>query len=78
MVVRFVRIKIAVENESDARLVLVHGQLIAVLVHLSDTYEIKDNRGAWFAEAAFGDYHGFAHRTFSSLDAAKDLFQGPV
>jgi hypothetical protein len=56
--------------DEDARLVLVGGQLVAVLVRLADP--VHDNQvGRWFLEAAFGRCTRAAAPIFDSLDAAQ-------
>jgi hypothetical protein len=47
-----------------------HRRLTAVLVQLSDQYEIAP--GQWFLEAGFGPLDGISHPTFADLDAARD------
>ncbi len=56
-------------QDHEGRLVLVDGQLVAVLVHLSDEMH-GEERGRWFLEAGFGRCDGH-HPVFESLDEAQ-------
>jgi hypothetical protein len=60
-------------SDNDGRLVLVDGELAAVLVLLE--HQVHDeHRGMWFVEAAFGDFEDGLHEVFADLDAAAEWF----
>ena len=57
--------------DSEGRLVLVDGRLVAVLVRLRDEIHGGDVQGAWFVEVAFGVLDGRADTaTFATLEEA--------
>jgi hypothetical protein len=55
--------------DHEGQLVLVNGQLIAVLVRLDDEVHGND-RGRWFLEAGFGPCQGPFQPAFSDLEGA--------
>ncbi len=57
-------------QDHEGRLVLVNGQLAAVLVRLSDEVH-GEARGRWFLETGFGRCDGAEHPVFESLDEAE-------
>ena len=57
-------------QDQDGRLVLAGGQLVAVLVRLSDEMH-GEARGRWFLETGFGRCDGVEHPVFESLDEAQ-------
>ena len=56
-------------EDREGRLVLVDGNLAAVLVRLSDQAHDPLLRGVWFIEAGFGVLDG-RHEMFASLEEA--------
>jgi hypothetical protein len=59
--------------DTDGRLVLVDGQLVAVLVRLGDESHGEDLQGTWFVECAFGALSKFSGRAiFATLEEAAD------
>ena len=56
-------------EDREGRLVLVDGNLVAVLVRLSDPAHDPLLRGAWYIEAGFGLLDG-RHEMFASLEEA--------
>lgn len=56
-------------GDTEAQLVFVDGDLIAVLVHLSEVHD--DEAGMWFLEAWFGGGYVSHPPTFVSLDRAQ-------
>jgi len=57
-------------NDRDGRLVLVNGELVAVLVQL-DSAAHGDQRGCWFLEAGFGPCNSPSHPVFRDLEDAQ-------
>ncbi len=64
-----VRVDTGIRDE-EGRLVFADGQLVAVLVRLSDQHE--DAAGQWFYEIGFGRLDGPKHPTFADLDGAQE------
>ena len=56
-------------EDREGRLVLIDGNLAAVLVRLSDLAHDPLLRGAWYLEAGFGLLNG-RHEMFASLEEA--------
>ena len=63
-------------QDHEGRLVLVDGQLAAVLVCLADEVHGAD-RGGWFLETGFGRCDGH-HPVFESLDEAQAWVRGRI
>ena len=62
-------------GDTEAQLVFVDGDLIAVLVHLSEDHD--DEAGMWFLEAGFGRVGAAGQRpSFRDLDEAQDWIAG--
>jgi len=57
-------------QDHEGYLVLVDGQLAAVLVRLADEVHGAD-RGGWFLETGFGPCDGPVYPVFKSLDEAE-------
>jgi hypothetical protein len=64
-------------NDEDGRLVLVGGQLVAVLVRLADPAH-ENLVGAWFLEAGFGRCKRARAPIFDDLDAAQVWIRGQL
>jgi hypothetical protein len=62
-------------NDRIGRLVLIDGQLVAILVRLDDEIHQADE-GKWFLELAFGPLQG--KETFENLDEAKEWIKERV
>ena len=58
-------------RDTQGRLAIVGGELVAVLVRLDDPVH-GDERGGWFLEAGFGACDGVKPTPFRDLDEAKD------
>jgi hypothetical protein len=54
----------------ESQLVFADGDLVAVLVHLSDEY--RNEAGMWFLETGFGPVDGPDHSSFPDLHGAQD------
>jgi hypothetical protein len=59
-------VKARVLGQSEARLVFVHDELVAVVVKLDDTH--GDLAGRWYAEASFNSLERMKEHTFAELD----------
>ncbi|WP_246215708.1 hypothetical protein [Microvirga makkahensis] len=58
-------------GDREGRLVLVDGELVAVLVRLDGDTHAADVRGQWFLEAGFGPLDTKRHPTFTDPEEAK-------
>jgi hypothetical protein len=63
-------VRVAAGEEGEGRLVLQEGQLVAVLVQLSDCHGAQS--GWWFLEKGFGPLDGPIHFAFPDLVAAEE------
>jgi hypothetical protein len=61
-------------DDAEATLVFIDGDLVAVLSHLSELHD--GEAGRWFLEAWFGPGYVANGPTFASLDDAQDWIEG--
>ena len=61
-------------DDTEAQLVFVDGDLVAVLVHLSEDH--GETAGMWFLEAWFGPGYVSSQPLFASLDRAQGWIEG--
>ena len=57
-------------QDREGQLVLVEGELVAILVRLADEAHGRE-RGQWFLEVGFGSLMGGKSRLFATLDEAQ-------
>ena len=57
-------------NDTEGRLMLHHGQLVAVLARLDGEYHDPGLKGRWHLEAGFGPCHDGGTRLFETLEDA--------
>jgi hypothetical protein len=64
-------------KDTDGRLAIADGELVAVFVRLDDEVHGED-QGRWFLETAYGSLHGTMAPLFDSLAEAEDWCRAQV
>jgi hypothetical protein len=68
-------VKLALENDTDGRLVFADGRLIALLSKLSDQH--AENAGRWYLEYGIGKL-GFQEANFADLEEASRWIENTI